>query len=102
MKYIKFDHNIIKCDIFYQIRKYYEMNNQSESLISYLQKNDFDRQTFNNLILLQNKRNKLKSLTKSEFDYHLSIEFIDNLFIIITEITTFIKEKYIIEHIFYH
>jgi hypothetical protein len=101
MKYIKFDHNIIKCNIFYQIRNYYETINKSEKLITYLRENDFDKETFNNLISSQRKRNAFKSPPKSEFSYKLSIEFIDDLFIILTEITTFKDNNYIIEHVFY-
>src|SRR5690349_2747666 len=103
MRYIKFDHNKITCNIFSLIQKFYHANQQSENIINYLKEiSQFDVEAFKKFISVYERRNSLHIPIKSEFDYTLKIQTVNsNSFVVLEEIVKYQNTIYIIEHVFY-
>jgi hypothetical protein len=99
-KYFIFENNanIKNINEFIEMNNFYLKIQQSERIIKYIQTKKFNLKEFKQLLKLTTNIAKCKNI---ENDYKLNIEFIDELFLVITETFSFKEKIYKKDHIFY-
>ena len=97
MQHKIFDNNQLPINDYIELEKMYKSLQRSKYLIDYLANNEYDIDKFNNIMLLAEKRDKLKQQSNV---YSLTIEIVQELGMIMI-IETLFDTKFVKEHIFY-
>jgi hypothetical protein len=100
--YKLFDTNLLKCNEYNEIYKFYNKNQKASELISQIYKKQFDPKIISKFLSMINKRDECKTIVNSDTKYNLQVECFEDLqMVIITEVITKQQITFVKEHVIY-